>query len=211
MWKEVFLVRPTDDYDEFRANVLAALKLTSNKSKFISKDEDPVLLASCLFAAYNNIGAISLAKMTGTPVARIRAMITRHRLPRNRAEYMHLVQMGILAQIMHQEGSEMVGGLNRLARVLNKGCALVETLMDRAEETGSAADLAKLSKLMSSLAKLSVPVSFLYRDSLDAGLNERFDYMAKHKWTGNELNQMIKLISPPPAGTPPGQAGKPRG
>lgn len=203
---------------EFVARMTTLYDATPSSGKRqVTARRDLLASAAQLYAALNDVPEEEVAAWVGIPKSRMFQMRRYAGLPGRKSEMADVWHAAMLAATMNAHQATAFEGLATLSRTIEKAGRVIEGLLDDISVTENVGErvarLGKVTEAMEALSRLSAPVAFLYRDSLDTSLDTKITKWLSKPWSKLLVSQIMALCQggPTPGQTRRGRAGGSRG
>ncbi len=95
----------------------------------------------------------------------------------------------LLTELFRGRPESVLPGIERLVDIINKLTTRIEKEMDR--EGLGIEEIKELTELVTATAKLSAPVMFLYRDTVNPHLDSKVTKMLNQPWSQKLIDNLI--------------------
>lgn len=156
--------------------------------------------AAAVYCALYEVTPDQASKWLGIPRARINRMRTVAGLPTKRQDLVDVWQAALLTSTLRGNEIEAFRGLGELTEIIDRTSSLVSSIIDEIQGDKSLTlsermdHLTTLTGILVSLSQLAAPIAFLYRDSLDRGLDTRIKEHLRKPWTNRLIDNLMELV-----------------
>jgi hypothetical protein len=150
---------------------------------------DLALVAGCLYAASFDEPLENVAASLGVLEADLRRTRKSLDLPSCSADMSSLWTTALVTELFRGRPDAVLPGIERLVDIINKLTSRIEKELDR-EKLGID-EIEALTELVTATAKLSAPVMFLYRDTVNPHLDSKVTKMLNQPWSQKLIDNLI--------------------